>query len=275
DLEGNRPTADQAPRQPVERFESPARGVLREVLDRLPDLRRRGSCLRVDVEGREPTAVEGVQVAVLLDLLAPHLLDRENAEAAAFVFRRDEAHDAVAQVVEARLPAALEDVQHVLLAALDEVPLQDRDQACGWDAVMLGERVNRVDQDERPLRQTLVDEVVRCLEFREIEAERDLEDVPLDLARADGLWLLLVALLALLELAFELVQRVADDLRLPRALRTRLETGGGHARVRRKQRGRLYIGFPPGVRDESQIRRGRRRERSVRSAAHPPAWRHC
>src|SRR5439155_1113864 len=94
-----------------------------------------------------------VQVPVVLDLLPPQLFDRQHPEPAPLVLRRREAHDAVAEVVQPHLAAALEDVQDVLLAPFDHVLLQDRDQSRGRDAVVLSQGIDGIEEDERPLRE--------------------------------------------------------------------------------------------------------------------------
>src|SRR2546426_10213696 len=160
---------------------------------------------------------------MLLDLVAPELLDRQDAKPAALVVRRRQADDAVAEVVEAGLAAAFEDVQDVLLAPFHEVFLEYRDESPRGDAVVLREGVDRVDQHERALRNAVVDEVVCGLEFGQVEPQGDLEEVSLPLAAPDRLGLLVFALLAFLELPLELVQGMPRDLRVVRGLRARLE----------------------------------------------------
>ena len=153
---------------------------------------------------------------MLLNLLAAELLDRQDAKPAALMVRRRQADDAVPQVVEARLAAALEDVRDVLLAPFHEVFLEDRDQPPRRDAVVLREGVDRVDQHEGALRDPVVDEVVGRLELGQVESEGDLEEVSLHLAAPDRLGLLVFALLSLFELPLELVQGMPRDLRVVR-----------------------------------------------------------
>src|SRR3989441_2364686 len=151
DFEGDDATTVEAARQSVEGLEPETHRVFREVFDGLPGLRLHGSDFFVDVEGGEAAAVQREQVPVLLDLLSAQLLDREDSKAAALVLRRGEADDPVAEVVEAGLPAALEDVQHVLVTPFDEIFLEDRDEPRRGDAVMLRERGNRIDEHEGSL----------------------------------------------------------------------------------------------------------------------------
>ncbi len=171
-----------------------------------PHLWLRGPEFLADVEGGQASAVERVQVPGLLDLLSAELLDRQHAEATPLVFRRREAHDTVAEVVEPRFSAALQDVQDVLLARLDEVLLQDGDQARRGDSIVLSERIDGIDEDERPFRKALVDELVRGLELREIESEGDFEETPFHLAAPDRFGLRILALLAFHDLPFQLVE---------------------------------------------------------------------
>src|SRR5438445_2036933 len=185
DLERDDATAVEAARQPVERLEPEAHGVLGEVLHGPPDLRLHRPDFLPDVERGQATAVERVQVPMLLNLLAAELLDRQDAKPAALMVRRRQADDAVPQVVEARLAAALEDVQDVLLAPFHEVFLEDRDEPPRGDAVVLREGIDRVDEDERALRDTVVDEGVRILELPQVEAEGDLQEVSFDLSGPD------------------------------------------------------------------------------------------
>ena len=212
DLERDDATAVEAARQPVERLEPEAHGVLGEVLHGPPDLRLHRPDFLPDVERGQATAVERVQVPMLLDLLAAELLDRQDAKSAALMVRRGQADDAIAEVVEARLAAAFEDVQDVLLAPFHEVFLESP----RGDAVVLREGVDRVDQHERALRNAVVDEVVCGLEFGQVEPQRDLEEVSLHLAAPDRLGLLVFALLSLFELPLELVQGMPRDLRVVR-----------------------------------------------------------
>ena len=103
---------------------------------------------------------------------------------------------------------------------------------------MLREGVDRIDEHEGSLRDAGVDEVVRGLEFRQVESQGHLEEVSLDLARADGFRLAVLPLLALLELPLELVQCVPRDLRGPLGFRSGLEAGGLEALV---QPGELVV----------------------------------
>src|SRR2546426_299195 len=209
--------------QAVERLEPEAHGVLREVLHGPPQLRLHRSNFLADVERGEAASVKRVQVPMLLDLLAAELLDRQDAKPAALMVRRREADDPVAEVVETGLAAAFEDVQDVLLAPFHEVFLEDGDEPPRGDAVVLREGVDRVDEDERALRDTVVDEGVRVLELRQVEAEGDLQEVSFDLPGPDRLRILVFALLAFLELPLELVEGMPRDLRVVRSLRARLE----------------------------------------------------
>src|SRR2546425_1476390 len=226
DLEGDDATAVEAARQSVEGLEPETHRVFREVLDGLPGLRLHGSDLLVDIEGGETAAVQREQVPVLLDLLSAQLLDREDAKAAALVLRRGEAHDPVPEVVEAGLPAALEDVQYVLAAPFDEIFLEDRDEPRRGDAVVLREGIDRIDEHEGPLGSPVVHEVVGGLELRQIETEGDLEEIAFHLATPDRLGFLILAFLPLLELPFELVEREPRDFRRPLRFRTRLKARG-------------------------------------------------
>ena len=137
-----------------------------------------------------------------MDLLSAELLDRQHAQATPLVFRRREAHDAVAEVVEPGLSAALQDVQDVLPTCLDEVLLQDGDQARRGNPIVLPQRIDGIDQDEGPFRKPLIDELVRGLELREIESEGDFEEATFHLAASDRFRLCIVALLALHDLPF-------------------------------------------------------------------------
>src|SRR3989475_472525 len=223
DLERDDPPAVESARESVERLEPEAHRVLREVLHGPPQLRLHRSNFLADVERGEATAVERVQVAMLLDLLAAELLDRQDAKPAALMVRRRQADDAVAEVVETGLAAAFEDVQDVLLAPFHEVFLEDGDEPPRGDAVVLREGVDRIDQHEGPRRDAVVDEIVSGLEFGQVEPQGDLEEVSLHLAAPDRLGLLVFALLAFLELPLELVQGMPRDLRIVRGLRTRLQ----------------------------------------------------
>ena len=77
---------------------------------------------------------------------------------------------------------------------------------------MLAQRIDGIDEDERPFREPPVHELVRGLEFREVEPERDFQEVPLHLAAADRLRLLVIALLPFHQLPLQLVEGVARDL---------------------------------------------------------------
>src|SRR5207247_8035870 len=106
DLERDDPPAVESTRESVERLEPEADGMVGEVLHGPPQLRLRRTDFVADVERRKATAVERVQVPMLLDLLAAELLDRQHPKPAALMVCRRQADDAVAQVVEARLAAA-------------------------------------------------------------------------------------------------------------------------------------------------------------------------
>src|SRR5436853_815119 len=214
DLERDDATAAESTRDPIQRVEAHAHRVLGEVLHGFPQLWLRGPEFLPDVEGRQASAVERVQVPGLLDLLSAEFLDRQYAQATPLVFRRREAHDTVAEVVEPRLSAALQDVQDVLPTCLNEVLLQDGDQARRGNPIVLSERIDGIDQDEGPFRKPLVDELVRGLELREIESEGDFEEATFHLAASDRFGLRIVTLLALHDLAFQLVEGRPRDLGL-------------------------------------------------------------
>src|SRR5437016_6828718 len=122
--------------------------------------------------------------------------------------------------------SALEDVQYVLAAPFDQIFLEDRDGPRRRNAVVLRERVDRIDEHKGPLGSPVVDEVVGGLEFRQVEAQRDLEEIAFHLATSDRLGLVILAFLPLLELPLELVEREPRDFRRPLRLRTRLEARG-------------------------------------------------
>ena len=77
---------------------------------------------------------------------------------------------------------------------------------------MLSERIDGVDEDEGPFRKPLIDELVRGLELREIESEGDFEEATFHLAASDRFGLRIVALLALHDLPFQLVEGRPRDL---------------------------------------------------------------
>src|SRR5207247_10299349 len=112
-----------------------------------------------------------VQVPVLLGPRAADPPDRQHPKPTALMVRLGQADYSVPEVVEARLPTALEDVEDVLLAAFHEIFLEDGDEARRRDAVVFRQRVDRIDQHEGSLRDAIIDEVVRILELRQIEPE--------------------------------------------------------------------------------------------------------
>src|SRR5206468_9726431 len=117
-----------------------------------------GPNLLADVERCESTAIEGVQVPVLLDLLAAELLNREHPKPTALMVRRGQADDSVPEIVEARLPTALEAVEDVLLAAFHETFLEGGDEARRRAAVVFRQRVDRIDQHDASRRDANIDE---------------------------------------------------------------------------------------------------------------------
>src|SRR5712664_1574429 len=162
-LECDHAAPAEAAGDPVQRLDSHAHDVLRGILHRLPDLGLRGPDLLADVERGEASAVQGIQVPMLLHLLPAQLFNRQDPEPPALVLRGDEADHPVPEIVEPGLAAAFQDVHDILLAALNEVLLEDRDESGRRNPIVLAQGIDRIDEDEGPLRETFVDELVRGL----------------------------------------------------------------------------------------------------------------
>src|SRR3989442_6201506 len=123
--------------QRVEGLVSRAPLNLRPVRTGLSPLRLPGPIRGPDVEGPEPCSLERVDELVLAKFCPPQFLDRHDAESAARVFLALEEDDAVAEVVEPRLPAVLQDEDDVRLSRLHQVLLEGANQLGGVDAVPL------------------------------------------------------------------------------------------------------------------------------------------
>src|SRR2546422_2301367 len=266
DLERDDPPAVESARESVERLKPEAHGVLREILHGPPQLRLHRSNFLADVERGEATAVERVQVAMLLDLLAAGLLDRQDAKPAALMVRRRQAdHEEVSLHLAA--PDRLGLLVFALLAFL-ELPLELVQGMPRDLRIVRGLRTRLQDRRLDPVLQPCelaVEGLVRDA-GAEVVGGRDLAQ---SLSQLQGERRLTGAGGTLRDKGvpsrgIEELHNLAGNA-----------TGGRRHGTASKQRGRIYIGFPRVVIREREPRHPLGLARASGSEPSPGASRDC